>query len=521
MIHNLKHKILLLIALLPLLVSCEQGFMGEWWGGETPAEGNASLTLTVAVPPADETTRAVAAAGTAAAGEKMNTLLVLLVRNSDNIIVARQEVVDDATGFRNSNTEAVVTFDNLAVATYRVYLIANYESVSTVTWANYAVNANISSIENALVGALSGVTTPSYAENKGMPMTAKLTTTLQHGTNTVDAEMERVVARFGVSLHNHVDREDFKVVFSDVKLSNFNAPNTYLFNHSNEVPSGSYRAFFESSSESVYAPAGTSTTFDTYLYETDSSASYELSLAVAIFKATDCDPNTPPKVTTTKGPEATNHNTIENSSAEYFLFNSEHNAYFYINSSGGLALSATVPSATDPLSLYNNYKWRFSATNTGTIYNVGRGVYLQRSGYSLTTSNSGTVFTFGTNENKFYMRYGYDTKYFISATSNTTVGLTMRDSSTSTNTPDKDTQRWYLRKETTTTAWNVTPQATAVITDQALTYDDAGYVKPLTQIKRNQNIQVGVNLFYNPSDGYFNFEVVEWTEKEVGNVTFD
>lgn len=527
MIRRLTYKILLLVACSALFAGCEQGFVGEWFDEPSGVEsGDASLTITIAAP-ADDNTRAVAAEGSAAAGDKMNKLLALLV-SGDNKIVARQVVVDTASGFTDAtNKKAVVTFDNLAVATYSVYLIANYESVSTVNWANYTVGTSVgAALTDALVGAtLTGTATPSF-ETYGMPMTAKLTATLQHGTNAVSAEVERVVGRFGLSVHNHVVGNDYKVVVSDIELSSFNASNTYLFNHSNALPTSAkpYRKFFESATESTYVPVNKSTPFDQYVYETDASATYALSMAVAIFNSSEVDATTPPSVVTTLGPEAANHNTINNTSSEHFLYNMGQTGYFYMTDTGGLMLSDDVPVATNPL--YDNYKWIFSGTSSGTIRNVGTGRYLRNNGGTLTTttySYQATTFTFGKQDSpsSFFMRYRESygsTRYFISGTSETGVGFTTRDN----NNPDQDSQRWYLRLETTTSAWQpVAPVVTAEITNHALTYDDEGYVKPLEQIKRNQNIQVGVNLFYNPEDGYFNFEVETWEDKTVGNVTFD
>ena len=50
--------------------------------------------------------------------------------------------------------------------------------------------------------------------------------------------------------------------------------------------------------------------------------------------------------------------------------------------------------------------------------------------------------------------------------------------------------------------------------------NDLGSPAPLTQIKRNENLQVGVNIFYNPQLGNFSFDVVPWTSVN-GDVTFD
>lgn len=523
MIRRLIYKILVLVACSALFAGCEQGFLGEWFDGPSGVgSGDASLTITIEAP-ADDNTRAVAADGTAAAGDKMNKLLALLVGN-DGKIVARQEVVDTASGFTDAtNKKAVITFDNLAGATYSVYLIANYESVTTVNWANYTVGVSVgTALTDALVGAtLTGTATPSF-ETYGMPMTAELTTTLQHGTNAVSAEVERVVGRFGVSVHNHVVGNDYKVVVSNIDLSSFNASNTYLFNHSNALPTSAkpYRKFFETATESTYVPVNKSTPFDQYVYETDESATYALNLAVAIFNSSEVDAITPPSVVTTKEPEAANHSEVSNAGVEYFLYNRGQTGYFYMTDTGDLMLSDNVPESTE--ALYDNYKWVFSGTSSGTIYNVGAERYLRNNGGTLTTTTSSyqaTTFTFGENNSSFFMRYGSSgQRPFISGTSETEVGFTTRNNDN----PNQDYQRWYLRLETTTSAWQpAEPVATAVISNHALTYDDEGYVKPLEQIKRNQNIQVGVNLFYNPKEGYFNFEVETWVDKTIDNVTFD
>jgi hypothetical protein len=82
---------------------------------------------------------------------------------------------------------------------------------------------------------------------------------------------------------------------------------------------------------------------------------------------------------------------------------------------------------------------------------------------------------------------------------------------------------WVLREITTKPQWNVSSSnVTASIYHSApLTFiNDLGSPVPLTQIKRNENLQVGVNIFYNPKTGDFNFDVVPWTNVN-GNVTFD
>lgn len=512
--HNINNMWLLVLLLLTF-AGCEYCITEEWQESDLPSAGSSSLILKVKTPLVDDVTRAIGAAGSDDAGDKMNTLLVVLVNGSDEI-VGRKVVSNTVTGFvDNTQKEAVIQFDNLAVATYSVYLIANYKSVTTVNWSNYDAGKTIdASFKDALVGSLSGTNTPSF-ETNGMPMTATLTTTLQHGTNTVSAELERVVARFGVKVHNHVVG-DYKVVISNVNLSSFNVSDTYLFNHDNELPgSANYRKFFESATGSVYASADISVPFDAYIYETNDNALYNLSMAIAVFKT---NATIPPTLKNIYYSISGGNNYTITGDKKYLLYNKGRGQYLYVNGNK-LAFSNDVTLTGN----YDNYLWDFSSTSSGTIRNVGTGLYIVNNNANLTLGAEGSLFTFGVNESSFYIRSQYQTTdyrgtyyYFIGNNTSSLVS-----SSRSSTVPNSDNQRWYLRDIVATSTWSQDPIASTVIDNLSLTYDDEGYVKPLKQIKRNENIQVGVNVFYNPQDGYFSFEVMKWDKKNEDNVTFN
>jgi hypothetical protein len=179
--------------------------------------------------------------------------------------------------------------------------------------------------------------------------------------------------------------------------------------------------------------------------------------------------------------------------------------------------------------------WEFSTTNAGKIKNVGTSRWISRNDATLQTTDSETsaeTFTRGTYSSSMYLRSTHTTTgwvwdgwdyvqktyyYFLNTSNELLLGSPYN--------PDTNTASalWVLREMTTTPTWSIndTRLKASVYHSAPLTYDDEGYVKPLKQIKRNQNIQVGVNLFYNPEDGYFNFEVETWANKTVGNVTFD
>ena len=495
------------------------GCSNEFWGGDvepTPGEVVCDASLTLTISAQAEQTRAVAAAGTAAAGEKMNSLIMLLVREN-NTIETRVDITSVAspTGFTDSSkSEATIKLTDVERGDHKIYLIAN----NPVDLSAYTVGANVATLglDDMLLPTLSNNDKPSYTEEKGMPMTAIVEATFKQGNNYVSAEVERVVGRFGVTFFNHVVDAGYTVVVSNAELSAFNASRAYLFNHDHTVPSGNtYRSFFATASGSQKIDhSGDLRPIDTYLYETDANAAYELSFAVGVFE--DLAAGVTPTLSMADAPSTENHNNII-AGHSYLMYNVTRGVYLYMDGDA-LRVSATVPSEN-----YNNYLWTFSTQNAGTIQNVGTGRWIRRSSSTITTTNSSgqaTSFTKGdvsTTDKTIYFRYGSSgTRYFISVNNSNTVTFYTR----SNNSPNSSDAYWTLREMKTTPTW--TPEATKAIVHSApLTFiNDLGSPAPLTQIKRNENLQVGVNIFYNPQSGAFNFDVVPWTEVN-GDVTFD
>ena len=501
------------------------GCSNEFWGGDvepTPGEVVCDASLTLTISAQAEQTRAVAAAGTAAAGEKMNSLIMLLVRDN-NTIETRVDITSVAspTGFTDSSkSEATIKLTDVERGDHKIYLIAN----NPVDLSAYVVGANVATLglDDMLLPTLSNNDKPSYTEEKGMPMTAIVEATFKQGNNNVSAEVERVVGRFGVTFFNHVVDAGYTVVVSNAELSAFNASRAYLFNHDYTVPSGNtYRSFFAAASGSQKIDhSGDLRPIDTYLYETDANAVYELSFAVGVFEGLAA--GVTPTLSMAAAPDPENHNEII-LGHKYLLYNANRNRYLYMNGSNNLALSQDVPATN-----YENYLWEFSTTNAGKIKNVGTGRWISRNNANLQTTNnegSAETFTRGTSGSSMYLRSTYTTTsgwrtyyYFLNTSSNT--ALSLLQGSQNTQSTSTASALWVLREMKTTPTW--TPEATKAIVHSApLTFiNDLGSPAPLTQIKRNENLQVGVNIFYNPQSGAFNFDVVPWTEVN-GDVTFD
>ena len=512
----LKHIFAAIVAIATM--GCSNDWGGGLGYGPEEVVNDADVRLTISG--MAEQTRAIGAAGTAKAGDKMNSLTLLLVRD-DNTIERRVDVpsnkTNEVSSFNAAKTEATVELKDVERGAHKIYLIAN----SPMDLSAYTVGANVATLglAEAKLATLAGTAVPDYTEAAGMPMTAVVDVMFKQGNNNVSAEVERVVGRFGLNFYNHVVDTGYSVFVANAELSAFNASSGYLFNHDYTVPAGNtYRKFFDGASGSQRVPTSEKVVpFDSYLYETDGAATYNLSFAVGVFKGLAA--GVTPTATVGAAPSAENHNEIV-AGHPYLMYNVTRGVYLYMDGDA-LRVSATVPKTS-----YNNYLWTFSTQNAGTIQNVGTGRWIRRSSSTITTTNistQATSFIMGdvsTTNRTIYFRYGSSsTRYFISVNNSNTVTFHTRNN----NSPNSSDAYWTLREMTTQPQWNVDDSnVTASIYHSApLTFiNDLGSPVPLTQIKRNENLQVGVNIFYNPQTGDFNFDVVPWTSVE-GDVTFD
>jgi hypothetical protein len=514
----LKHIFAAIVAIATM--GCSNDWGGGLGYGPEEVVNDADVRLTISG--MAEQTRAIGAAGTAKAGDKMNSLTLLLVRDN-NTIERRVDVpsnkTNEVSSFNAAKTEATVELKDVERGAHKIYLIAN----SPMDLSAYTVGKNVSTLglAEAKLATLAGTAVPDYTEAAGMPMTAVVDVMFKQGDNNVSAEVERVVGRFGLNFYNHVVDTGYSVFVANAELSAFNASSGYLFNHDYTVPAGNtYRKFFDDASGSQKVPtSGKAVPFDSYLYETNGAATYNLSFAVGVFK--DLAAGVTPTLSMAAAPDPENHNSII-LGHKYLLYNANRNRYLYMNGNN-LALSQTVPSEN-----YNNYLWEFSTTNAGKIKNVGTGRWISRNNANLQTTNnegSAETFTRGTSGSSMYLRSTYTTTnkkktyyYFLNTSSNTALSLLQGgENSQSTNTASA---LWVLREMKTGMSWSPTPIKSYSHSAPLTFINDLGSPVPLTQIKRNENLQVGVNIFYNPQLGDFSFDVVPWTSVN-GNVTFD
>lgn len=531
----LKYTLLAFVAMAAMACS------NDWWDdqfgqavGPNGSVCDAELVLNIGTV-AEQTRVGIGGDNTPNSGDKMESLTMLLVRG-DNTIEKRVDIdaVGSPTGFTGTaQTEATIKLTDVERGEHTIYLVANYALP-----AAYTEGANVATLGlyDTLLPTLSGTATPDHTV--AMPLTAKLDVEFKQGSNAVSAEVERAYGRFGVTFYNHAVDEDYTVVVANAELSAFNASSGYLFNHDYTVPAGNtYRTFFADVSGSQRLDyGGTLTPIDTYLYETDENATHKLSFMVGVFQGL-ADGVTPTIGATTVVPDETNHDAIL-VGHQYLIYNPSRNVYLYMN---GNNLALEAPNKV-PTTNYENYLWEFSTTSAGKIRNVGTGRWISRTDASLSTTNTegaAETFTMGSvsSANKtVYFRSSYTTTtgsgswwdpiktfyYFFNANSTSTVNLASGSEDSQSTSSNNAT--WTLREMKTTPSWSV--PAGASLKAEAyhsanLTYiNDLGSPAPLERIDRNQNLQVGVNIFYNPQTGSFNFDVVPWTNVN-GDATFD
>lgn len=519
----LKYTLLAFVAMAAMACS------NDWWDdqfgqavGPNGAVCDAELVLNIGTV-AEQTRVGIGGDNTPNSGDKMESLTMLLVRG-DNTIEKRVDIdaVGSPTGFTGTaQTEATIKLTDVERGEHTIYLVANYALPAT-----YTEGANVATLGlyDTLLPTLSGTATPDHTV--AMPLTAMVDVEFKQGSNAVSAEVERAYGRFGVTFYNHAVDEDYTVVVANAELSAFNPSSGYLFNHDYTVPAGNtYRTFFAGASGAKRLDyGGTLTPIDTYLYETDENATHKLSFMVGVFQGLAA--GVIPTVTTAV-PDETNHDAIV-VGHQYLLYNPNQGVYLYDNGStvgARFAVSATVPNTN-----YNNYLWEFSTTSAGKIRNVGTGRWISRTDASLSTTDTESgaeTFTKGNDgTGSFYLRSTYRTWSYGSNNYHhldTSSGDVTLRRGTSTNSTTSETSLWTLR-EMKNPSWSV--PAGASLKAEAyhsanLTYiNDLGSPAPLERIDRNQNLQVGVNIFYNPQTGSFNFDVVPWTNVN-GDATFD
>ncbi|MGM9792426.1 MAG: fimbrial protein [Candidatus Cryptobacteroides sp.] len=485
-------------------------------------------------------------AGTASDGDLMNNLHVWLVDNTDKVVRYVSWTGTDTEQVKmNAGTTATVTITNLNRGTYNIYIVANAPSGLTLPAVDETLGDD--TFKKFVLTLPVGDSHPDLTG--GMPLTLKTTTPVNPGKNVVKAELVRVCGRIRVSVRNHT--ADKRLYINSIILGAKNPDRGYLFQQDGHaVPDGiSYgefesRQFAEGQEVKDSVGAGQMVTFvDQYIFETGLNAFDDLSLSFAggVFErpapgsvlspeviSTQKDVYTPQaefsgfySVNLTKG----DYFIIRNSGANYFLrSNGTGMKQYFFNSVDELLAS------DDP----ERYFWTFegascisegsygasSVTGIKSVYESkteNKYINISTTDYDkVSLTSSSQSLTIGTQQWGMLIRNG-NYKIYCSYTNGDDVKSKV-------NQADQTLVYWKMipvtkGQQTVLSLYGAKKDFSKNIS--SIDYiDEFGVSVPLTDICRNEDVNIIINVFYNPEYLALYFEVSGWTSVS-NETTFD
>ena len=480
-------------------------------------------------------------AGTAADGDKMNNLHVWVTDKSYKVVryaswtgSNNAQVTMDA-----SLAAATVSISNINRGEYNIYIIANAPSSFTFP----AVGDTIGdTFKKYVINLPDGGKEPDFGDN-GMPLTLISSVEISPGKNVINAELVRVCGRLRVSVRNHTAGRN--IFLQSVKLGARNPDRGYLFHQDGHaVPDGTtYRDFVsidngDGQTVTSYIEPGTmETVIDQYIFETglDAVANMSLSFSGGIFaqntvsavvQAAKMDVYTP-------GEEFAGfyRNNIERVNTYFIIRNSGANYFLRSNGSGMKQYYHNTVEELLATNEVERYFWTFDVasyigvssgygrSDVNSIKNVFEGKYINISTTEyapVTLSSTEQALIVGTQPLGMLIRNG-DYKIYCSYT-------TGDDVKSKINQADQNLVYWKMIpvKKTEEEVFKFRGAEKDFHKNvSSIDYiDEFGVSVPLTHICRNEDVNVIINVFYNPEYASVYFEVSAWTEI-TNETTFD
>ena len=480
-------------------------------------------------------------AGTAADGDKMNNLHVWVTDKSYKVVryaswtgSNNAQVTMDA-----SLAAATVSISNINRGEYNIYIIANAPSSFTFP----AVGDTIGdTFKKYVINLPDGGKEPDFGDN-GMPLTLISSVEISPGKNVINAELVRVCGRLRVSVRNHTAGRN--IFLQSVKLGARNPDRGYLFHQDGHaVPDGTtYRDFVsidngDGQTVTSYIEPGTmETVIDQYIFETGLDAVSNMSLSFsggifaentksAVVKAAKMDVYTP-------GEEFAGfyRNNIERVNTYFIIRNSGANYFLRSNGSGMKQYYHNTVEELLATNEVERYFWTFDVasyigvssgygrSDVNSIKNVFEGKYINISTTEyapVTLSSTEQALIVGTQPLGMLIRNG-DYKIYCSYT-------TGDDVKSKINQADQNLVYWKMIpvKKTEEEVFKFRGAEKDFHKNvSSIDYiDEFGVSVPLTHICRNEDVNVIINVFYNPEYASVYFEVSAWTEI-TNETTFD
>ena len=403
---------------------------------------------------------------------------------------------------------ASAQFINVERASYTLYFVANSNALSL---DKYHAGAKIDDdFKNATIDYEYGI--------NGMPLSVVKEIHVVPGRNKISASLVRICAKIHVTVRNST--LDKMIWIKDISLNYISTGKTYLFEQDSFCPGAAYKELEEMTNVMRIEPSTVLTYPAVYLFETDKAPG--IKIRGGVFASTQIDT---PKVTTQTITSYSFEETSESLSTGnlYLVMNKSMRYLLKGHQSGsvGIDFLASGDGPKNHLLASSNiedYLWTYERKLVWGYYedlkNLGQNKYLRNSSGKLDLGPSINNFTFNGNTTD---------GYTISSGSNY---IWNNAGALDFNNKGKSPQnQWYFyRVKKDSTAEEVFDGAEALINyaDDDLNHidPDLGVAVPLQRIKRNESIDIRVNIFFNKNTGKLDFETETW--KTVNNeTTFD
>lgn len=451
----------------------------------------------------------------ARSGDEIKSLRIWLVDKNGKIV----RVITSAVGSPDTGEDGITMtgvgtasaqFINVERASYTLYFVANSAALSSYT-AGATIDDNF---KKATIDYEYGI--------DGMPLSVVKEIHVVPGKNMISASLVRICAKIHVTVRNST--LDKMIWIKDISLNDISPDKTYLFEQDSFCP-----GVVSEELEKITTPIGIEPNAEmtypaVYLFETDKAPG--IKIRGGVFAGTQTEE---PDVTTQTISSYSFEETSESPSTgnnQYLVMNKSMRYLLKGHQSGAVAIDF-LASGDGPKnhllasSDIEDYLWTYEyqymplqVTRYYDLKNIGQNKYLRNSSGKLNLGTSIDNFTFNGNPTD---------GYTISSGSNY---IWNNAGSLNFNANGKSPQnQWYFYKVTSvSTTEEVFAGAEALINyaDDDLNHidPDLGVAVPLQRIKRNESIDIRVNIFFNKNTGKLDFETETW--KTVDNeTTFD
>lgn len=461
--------------------------------------GNIEISITL---PATKSARS---------GDEIKSLRIWLVDKDGKIArVITSAAGSPATGEDGITMTGVGTasaqFINVERASYTLYFVANSDALSS-----YTAGATIDdAFKKATIDYEYGI--------NGMPLSVVKEIHVVPGKNMISASLVRICAKIHVTVRNST--LDKMIWIKDISLNDIRPDKTYLFEQDSFFPGAGYEELEKMTTIIGLEPNTEMTYPAVYLFETDKALG--IKIRGGVFAGTQTsEPNVITKDISSYSFEETSESLEEG--IQYLVMNKSMRYLLKGHHSGsvGIDFLASGDGPKNHLlasSDIEDYIWTYESKLVWGYYfdlkNIGQNKYLRNSSGKLYLSTSIDDFTvIGDKTNGYTISSGNNYIWNNAGT----LDFNNRGKSPH--------YQWYFYKvNSVTTEEEVFDGAEALINyssnDLSHIDPDLGVAVPLQRIKRNESIDIRVNIFFNKNTGKLNFETEIW--KTVDNeTTFD